>query len=1147
MTGMLFCLCLTTFAQSITLNLNNVTVRSAFDALKKEYKYLFVYGSNDVNTQKIISVSAQDQPLDAVLKQILKGQDVTYEVNEKNIVIRKSAPVRTQAGSQQAGKRIIGIVVDENGEPVIGANIKEKGTATNGTVTDADGNFSLTVAENSVLQVSYIGYVAQEVNVLSAGSGGKPIVIRLLEDVQALDEVVVTALGMTREKKSLGYAIGEVKGDEVDKAKETNLVNALAGKIPGLVISQTAGGPSGSTRVLIRGNTELTGNNEPLYVVDGIPLDNTNFGSADTYGGYDLGDGISSINPDDIETISILKGPAASALYGSRASHGVVLITTKKAGGRKKLGIELNSTTTFEHQLTKYDVQSTYGQGGDGIISDYNAVYSPTSSWGPKIDEGLNITYFDGVKRPYRFLEDNINGFFRTGLTTTNTIVLNSVQDNTGVRLSYTNLMNKDIVPNTGLNRNSVNLRANSKFAKKLDVDIKMNYVREEVKNRPALSGSGYNVGKNLMTLATTFDQAWLKEHYINEKGEYYDWNNYDVYNLNPYWVIHAMENTSFKDRFSGSGVLSYKFNDKFNVRVTGGGEINIFEFQNYIPYSTPGQVTGYLQRSSFNNYTYNAELLFSYKDKIGLLDIGANVGGNVFFVNNHTNKVTARDMDLREEVTLQSFRTKEISENARRKQINSAFGMVNLGFKDYLFLDFTVRCDKSSTLPSNSNTYVYPSISGSFLFSEVLKISKNILSYGKLRASFAQVGSDTNPFQLGMNYYAPDKPYLTYPYTTVDNRLYDTDDRARVPNKNLKPTRTNSAEFGVDLKFLNNRLGVDITYYKQNSKDQILYLPIANSSSFNEKLVNAGNIENKGLEVALNTTPVETKDLSWRLNFNFAHNKNKVIALTEDLNRFTLAKAEYLNVTIDAVAGENYGSIMSPNAFDRNENGDIIVDASGLPRVSSNTEYKVIGNAMWDWTGGISSSLKYKNISLSAIFDIKIGADLYSQTARSLYATGKSKATLEGRDAWYISEEKRFEAGVLETAWTPTGGYLVKGVVETIDGNGNKTYTPNERYVDPQDYWSHVTKYVPEYFISDNSYVKVREITLSYKFPNKWIGKYAEDVFVSFVSRNPFIIFKNIDSIDPDSNYNNSSGMGLEYGSLPSRRSFGININLKF
>lgn len=1034
---------------------------------------------------------------------------------------------------QQNSWRMTGSVIDKEGFPLIGASVQIK-ESQKGTVTDVDGKFFIDVSPNSILVIKYLGFIPQEIKVTNQ----KNLTITLEEEINLLKEVAVTALGIKREKKALGYSVGEVKGEELEKAKETNVINALAGKVPGLVISQTAGGPSGSSRVIIRGSTELTGNNQPLYVVDGVPLDNTNFGSADKNGGYDLGDGISSINPDDIENISVLKGPAASALYGSRASHGVILVTTKKAGGKKRLGIEFNSTTTLEQQLTKYNnLQTTYGQGSDGRITGQDDNHSSNRNWGPKIDEGLYITYFDGVKRPYKFIENNIDGFFRTGVTTTNTVILNAVQDQTGVRFSYTNMQNWDIVPNSDMSRNTINLRANTQFAQKLDLDVKMNYVREDVKNRPSLSGSQTNVGKNLITLATTFDQRWLKNNYKTTDGDYYDWNNHDVYNLNPYWIVNEMQNNSNKDKISGTGILSYKFNDKFNARLTGGGEINLFKFKDYAPVSTPGKDTGYLQTQTFTNYTYNTELLISYKDKFGLFDVGANVGGNIFFVNNRTDVTTATDMRMREVVALQSFLNKETTEDVYRKQINSAFGMVNIGYNNFLYLDATLRCDKSSTLPSGKNTYVYPSLSGSFVFSEVLNINKDLLPYGKIRASVAQVGSDTSPYRLKLAYSMLDKSYSTYSLGTIYN--------SEVPNANLKPTRTNSAEFGIDLKFLKNRLGLDFTYYTQNSKDQIMRLNTSIASGYRAKIVNAGEIENKGIEIVLSGRPVETKDFSWDMSVNFSKNSNKVKSLASGLDRFTLAEAAWLNVTVDAVVGENYGAIMGRD-FKRNPDGDIIIDGStGYPIIQD--QPSVLGNATWDWTGGLSTTFRYKNISVSTIFDAKFGADLYSMSARSFYAIGKSKETLEGRDGWYRSEEQRLEAGVAATAWIPTGGYIAKGVVESVDASGNVTYTPNTRAISPEEYWRNVTTYAPSVFVYDNSYVKIREITLSYRLPRNLIKKFADDISVSFVSRNPFIIYKNVDNIDPDSNYNNSSGMGLEFGSLPSRRSFGFNLNVKF
>ncbi|MCC8187893.1 MAG: SusC/RagA family TonB-linked outer membrane protein [Bacteroides sp.] len=1034
---------------------------------------------------------------------------------------------------QHNGWRLTGNVKDDAGIPLIGANVVIVGSQT-GVAADLDGNFTIEVVPEDVLSVSYLGYQTQEIRITHQ----RHLDIVLTDDANILGEVTVTALGIKRERKALGYSIGEVKGDELEKAKEVNVINALAGKVPGLVISQTAGGPSGSSRVIIRGSTEMTGNNQPLYIIDGVPMDNTNFASAGAYGGYDLGDGISSINPDDIESISVLKGPAASALYGSRASHGVILITTKKAASDKKLGIEFNSTFTIDRQLSRYDnLQSTYGQGTDGRITGTDDHHSYNQNWGPKIDEGLYLTYFDGVTRPYKLVKNNINGFFRTGLTATNTLVINSVNERSGIRLSYTNMENKDIVPNTGMSRNTINLRAHTQIARKLDLDVKVNYIREDVKNRPALSDHQGNVMSSLMTLANTFDQKWLKNSYRTETGNYYDWNNNDVWNLNPYWIVKAQENKSWKDRFIASGALKYTLNDKFNVQLSGGAEINVFEFQEYNPRTTPRRETGYLQQSKFNNHSYNVELLANFRDRKGLFDYGVTLGGNIYNVNNATQVITGTDMQMRETVALQSFLYKEIQEGSYRKQINSVFGMANVGFNNYMYLDATLRMDHSSTLPTQNNTYVYPSVSGSFIFTEAFHMNSAALPFGKVRLSYAQVGSDADPYQLGLVYSMTDKTYDGYALATIYNSV--------VPNKDLKPTKTNSVEAGMDLKFLNHRMGLEVTYYHQRSRNQIMSLNTSVASGYDAMLVNAGEIRNSGVEIALNSRLVQVRDFSWDLNVNFSKNNNKVIRLAEGIQSFEIESARYLGVRVAAVEGHDYGAIMGRD-FLRNANGDILINPeNGYPMISE--DLSVLGNATWDWTGGLTTNLTYKNISLAAIIDVKVGADLYSMTARSLHLTGKDKATLEGRDAWYRSEEQRLVQGISSGEWKPTGGYIAQGVIEGVDQNGKTTYTPNDIAINPYDYWKYIGDNTPVPFIYDNTYVKVREITLTYRMPKKIVNKFADDMTLSFVARNPFTIYKNIDNIDPDSNYNNSGGMGLEYGSLPSRRSFGFNINLKF
>jgi TonB-linked SusC/RagA family outer membrane protein len=1023
----------------------------------------------------------------------------------------------------QQAQHVTGTVTDGK-EPIVGASISIKGLG-KGTVTDLDGRFTLDVKPGTLLEVSYVGFRTLTVK------ASPEMAVVLEEDKKMIDEVVVTALGIKRERKALGYGVGEVKGEELQKAKETNVINSLAGKVAGLVVSQTAGGASGSTRVILRGSTEMTGNNQPLYVIDGVPLDNTNYGSAGTYGGFDLGDGISSINPDDIESMSVLKGPAASALYGSRASHGVILITTKKASA-DKFSVEYNGSFTLDTQLAKWnDIQQVYGMGSNGSYS-YEATSSTNSSWGPKADGSNMLRYFDGVERPYLIIPDNTSHFFRTGFTASNTAVVGVSSGKSSVRFTFTDMRNKDLVPKTHMSRDIFNLRATTSVGK-VDFDFSGNYTREYVKNRPALGDSKSNIGKNLMTLSTTYDQAWLRS-YEDKNGDYANWNGMDPYNVNPYWDVYKNHNLSNKDQFRLTAKAVWNATKHFKVQGTMGADLNWFTFEDYKAPTTPGFEAGRMQNSNFRNRMYNFELLGLYSNTWGDFDFNATLGGNIYKVNNLINITTAQDMQIRDVVALMSFNEISMEQDTYRKQINSLFGSVNVGWRHLLYLDATLRGDQSSTLPTNRNVYVYPSFSGSFVFSELLH-NKRLLPYGKLRMSWAQVGSDTNPYQLGLTY---TKSRFAYPGYTIGYINNNT-----IPNRDLKPTKTNSFEIGFETKWLNNRIGLDFTYYAQKSKDQIMGMASDWTTGYTYRLINAGEIDNRGVEITLNTRPVQVKNFSWDLNLNFSKNSNKVVELVDDMDLFELEKATWLGVEIAAKKGENFGSIVGPD-FKRNEAGQVLIDPNtGLPMYDKSNH--VLGNASWDWTGGATTTLTYKNLVLTAIFDVKVGADLYSMSARAAYESGKAIETLEGREAWYQSEELRQQAGIAKKSpqWQPTGGFVAPGVID----NGDGTYRTNDIIINPEDYWMSVCRNAPSMFIYDNSYVKCRELTLSYTFPQSVLRNVVKGLSISFVARNPFIVWKNIPNIDPDSNYNNTTGMGLEYGSLPSRKSYGVNVNVKF
>ena len=1035
---------------------------------------------------------------------------------------KADANMRTSIVAAPDNQVIKGTVADADG-PLIGATVKVAG-ANNGTVTDFNGNFSIQCKPGTTLEISYVGYKT----ITAKAKDGMTVTMEA--DGKVLNEVVVTALGVKRDRKALGYGLSEVKGEELTKAKETNVINSLSGKVAGLVVQNTAGGASGSTRVLLRGNTEMTGNNQPLYVVDGVPLDNTNFGSAGTEGGYDLGDGISAINPDDIETMTVLKGPAASALYGSRASHGVILITTKKAD-KDKLSVEYNGSFTFDTQLAKWDdVQQVYGMGNNGKYSQ-TATTGTNMSWGPKADD-FNMTYFDGESRPFYIYPNNASDFFRTGFTTQNTAIISANSGKTGMRFSVTDMRNRDILPETNMSRDNFNLRVNTSLGK-IDFDFTANYTRENVKNRPALGDSQSNVGKNLMTLANTYNQAWLK-NYQTADGEYANWNGLDQYNRNPYWDLYKNSNKSDKDVFRFTAKAIYNIDSHLKIQGTIGTDINNMNFQDYIARTTPGKSAGQLQESVFQNRTLNAEILALYNNQFGDFDVNATLGGNIYKVDNKTNILTGLGQQMKDVIAIMNYQEQSVQQNTYKKQINSIYGSASIGYDHTYYLEGTLRGDKSSTLPVNNNTYVYPSVSASWVFSEYLK-NKNIINYGKFRASWAKVGSDTDPYQLALNYSTGKYSYSGFTIGMINNNTQ--------PNKDLKPTMTTSYELGLEMKFFHNRLSLDVTYYNQTSRDQIINLASSSTSGYQYRLINAGEIQNKGIEVALNGRALQIKDFAWDFGVNFSKNSNKVKSLTEGMDYFEIERAIWCNVSVGAEVGKNFGSIIGPD-FKRNANGDILINPeTGLPQYDETT--RTLGNASWDWTGGFYHTLTYKNFRLSAAFDVKVGADIFSMSMRSAFQTGKAPETLEGREAWYTSEEKRMAEGMTIEQWRAAGkcdGFYAPGVID----NGDGTYRKNDIAIDPQTYWESVSRNAPSMFIYDNSYVKCREITFGYTFPEKMLGKFVKGLNVSFVARNPFIIWKNIPNIDPDSGYN-TSGMGLEYGSLPSRRSYGLNVNMKF
>jgi TonB-linked SusC/RagA family outer membrane protein len=1014
--------------------------------------------------------------------------------------------------------------------------------------TSSEGNFSIPADQGDVIKFRMMGY--EEVSIIAGQQQQVSIVLK--EQAVMLKNTVVTALGIRREERSLGYAVSEVSGEGLKKAREINVINSLAGKVPGLVITGTAGGPSGASRVIIRGSTTVTGNNQPLYVVDGIPIDNSNYGGtgSGTYAsGVDMGDAISAINPDDIETISVLKGASASALYGSRAGNGVILITTKKGNKSKELGIEFNSTSSIESQLTSYDgYQSLYGQGTKELlntlaIQDYTTL---SKSFGARIDPDLTVITGTGERRPYAYVKNNIDGFFNTGSTFTNTLSFTNATENSGFRFSASNLTNKDIIPESGIKRNSFTFSGNSNFGPKLTLEARAFYMNEDVKNRPSLADDPANIGNSFLSLANTVDQSRFANEYKNPDGSYLDWNNGNQYKLNPYWVINEMTNDTKKDRLLASLQLNYKILSWLSLQGRASSDQTWIEFDKFSPRTTPGASTGTLDQNSSKYNTIEADALLTAQKQVSpSLNLSARIGSSITRNRRSGNVMQFTNQAVLDVAIPTSYTTQSVVPIAYKRSINSVYGILAAGYKSYLYVDATLRQDAFSTLPELNNSKLFPSLSSSFVFTDAFKMDKRVLSFGKLRASVAQVASDTDPYLVDQYYRSNSLAFQGLPTGGLS-----TDVR---PSSDLKPTVTFSYEFGTELKFFNNRLGLDVSYYNSKSKDQLNIVPTPPSSGFKAEIINSGVISNRGLEVAFSATPIASKSFSWNLNVSFARNKNTVESLAPGTPFLSLSDARWMGVSVVAMPNASYGSLLGYN-YQRDPEGNIILSPIDLqPLLSANRE--ILGKGIYDWTGGLSSSMTYKSFTLEAVVDVKYGADLLSLTNYFASANGASVSTLEGRAEWIASEEDRMAAGKTPAEWTAQGsvrGLVPKGVVQTgTDANGKPIYTQNTRAVEPSVYWGalgDISNSVGVPFIYDASYIKMRQLTLSYRLPSTLTSRWGvKDVQVALVARNPFIIYKNVPNVDPDSNYNNGNGQGIEYGSLPGRRSFGFNLNFRF
>ena len=1040
-------------------------------------------------------------------------------------------------------QKVTGVVIsEEDGQPVVGASILVKGT-TVGTISDIDGNFTLFNVPGSAksLVVSFIGMKSAEVAV-------KPTVkVVLASDAQVVDEVVVTALGISRQKKALGYAVSEISGDEMLKARGgvSNPVNSLQGKIAGLQIQGGSGSMGGSSKIIIRGVKSISGNNQPLFVIDGVPIEGTDYNSTDTQrgaGGYDYGNLVQDLNPDDIENISVLKGPNASALYGSRATNGVVMITTKKGKKGDGYGVTFNSSIGLEVVNKLPKMQKLYG-GGYGFdnvtINGKNYLYpdmATDESWGDKYEGQTFVSWLDLAKwedggkvgnpttSKWNAPKHDIDDFFETGVSFTNNIAVSQATDRANARISYTNSDLTGYMPNSSLTKNIFNVAASTISAdKRLEVFTNVTYFNSRAKGRSETGYGDNNVMQKFIQWGhRELDMKELKSMYINSIGHQVTWNRagWDdatpMYSNNPYWSRYMNYENDSRNRIYGNVGLSYKILD--NLKFQYKANVDFFVDKQYERNAVYSQEQSRYSEMSRQQVETNHEFMLSYNTRImNDFSFDANVGSN--FMNRRYEYVhgeTDGGLAIPLFYNLKNSVNPAKSDNyLRKKSISSVFANATFGYKSTYYLDMSLRNDWSSTLPNGNNSYMYPSVTGSFVFSELLKDKTPWISFGKLRLGYAQVGNDTDPYQVIDTY----SQYTNI--TSTPGYILST----TLKNSSLKPESTNSYEAGLEMSFLNNRLGFEATVYSSETKNQIIPLSITGTSGYNYKVVNSGLMSNKGIELSLHGTPVKTANFSWESSLALASNKNKVKKLVDGVTYYKLASAPF-KVEIGAIEGKEYGVIMGTD-FVYDDKGNKVINADGTYASTSGNQN--IGKVYPDFTGGWTNTFHYKNFDLSVLLDFSKGGHFFSTS----YMWGMYSGMLEETAALN-------EKGVnIRESIAKGGGVLLKGVL--ADGSVNTNRIDAETY-GVQCYTGPAAQDV---FKSD--YLKLREINIGYTIPLKK-SYFIKSFRVAAYGRNLAVWGPDVKHFDPEAAVTSSGNIqGVEGGALPSVANYGLNFSLKF
>lgn len=1129
-------------AQNITIVEKHVHLSEVFQRIETQTGYLFFYDKGLIQKTDPIDVTIRNATLDQALRACLEGQSLTWSLVGKTVVIRKAQVTAIQSATVTTIQPLViplppppveihGRVVDAQGNPLANVSVMIVGT-TVGTTTNADGRFSITAPDNKnvTLEFSSVGFVAKKENV-----GSRTEVNVVLSTANTgLDEVVVTALGITRQDKELGYAVSTVSGGQISDNPTPNPMSALQGKIAGVNISTMGTGPSGSVKIRIRGQSSFSSQNNPLIVINGVPMDDTKFGIGGGFGARsgqvnnsDGGDGFSSLNPDDIETMTVLKGATASALYGSRGKDGVIMITTKNKGESRGIGLDYNLNYLSEAALDYTDFQYEYGQGERGVRPTTPFPQSGVWSFGEKFEPGMTQVLFDGKTFPYEPVYDRYKKFYRRGHDLTNSVALSTLGDKGGLNLSLANTDNVGIIPNSKFNRKTINLGFTQKVKANLTLSGNANYSNEQYTNPPQVNAQDLAIPTVMYTLANSMPFDALEANQTMPNGDEFVISRFLVRN-NPYYSANYRKENIQRDRLIGNISLRYEPTSWLYVQ----GRIAQDMYTRYQDYNIPngyapipkaptgfvnGSFTQDVRRFRERNYDF---LIGANRGIGGSIGVSATVGGNQMYRRMDYNSVTVTDFVQPKLYTVMNGRIKSPLYSLSERKVNSLYGIIELNYKGFLYLTGTARNDWFSTLAPSNRSILYPSVSGSFIFSQAFKEKlPDWLSYGKARLAFAQVGDDNVA------------PYSNVLYYSVNNNLFPNPsgqsvpvggiNTSQIPNPDLRPLRVTETEAGVELRLFNNKVGIDLTYYHKVTKDQVLSIQVSDASSYTNQLVNIGESMSRGWEMLLTYSPIVTKQLKWNISINGAYNTSKVLklGLTDGDTTITVAGGTG-GEQLRQVVGKPIGALYT-YLYLRDENGRQVFDkASGRPLRNNVPAY--VGNVLPKYFGGITNSFDYAGISLSVLIDFKLGSKMIAGSNMNALRHGLHKRTLVGREEGYV---------------------IGDGVNQ--DGGTNKTKTDLQPFYETPNVLG-----VYEDFVFSSGFWKLRQISLGYdftRFLNK--TKFVKGVKLNVIANNVAIIKKWTENMDPENISNisdNSAGIDF-WTALPPTRGIGASLTVKF